>query len=143
MAARGHRLGRAESPENQEAMLEQILRDSQLDPCSADGNGVLCDNYAQFNIDCDGEHRVCVIHREVFEIELFCFACFARFDRAARRIQRWYKRCAERQRLRRAIQMRKKAASIVISVLKMARAKRILRDLRRKRARENFLKRFE
>lgn len=127
--------------QDEQAMLRMIMEESRLEICSADGSGLLCNNYGEYFLNCG--HHVCVVHKEFNEETAICYACEAVRDRAARRIQRWWHHCLLKIRLKRICYSRENSANKIKSFLKMVVAKRKVRDLRRKRARERFLDRFD
>lgn len=130
--------------QTEEEILQLIMKESKLEYCSADGNGLLCNNYGEFRLNCN--HRVCIIHKEMN----YCFACGALQEKCARKIQRWYKRAIMRRRVRELSEFAKTrrmrenwAADVIKGAIKIKIAKNKLRDLRRIQARESFLRRFE
>ena len=79
-----------------------------------------------------------------------CYACEAKFDRAARKIQKWFRRHLIAIRVhyiaisQRSNEIQKRwAAETIVAFFKMIQAKRYVRDIRRRIAREKFLKRFD
>lgn len=127
--------------QDDDAILRTILEESVLEYCSADGNSVLCGNFAQFFLECG--HQVCIFHKELQAETTLCYACEAMQDRAARQIQRWYKKRLMRRKMSTSVMIHVYAAEKIKSFLKIVVAKKKLRNLKRLQAKEKFLRRFE
>lgn len=125
--------------ETEEAILRMVMEESlqfdiPLGFCSADGKGVLCDEYAKITLNCG--HNTCEFHSNI------CLNCLHIQDRSARKIQRAYKLFIMKQKLHVIGNKRNNAAIKITNFFKMIKAKKELKELKREKWRNKFLARF-
>ena len=126
--------------ETEDAILRMVLEESFINDiplgfCSADGKGVLCDEYATKTLDC--KHNVCDYH------SYMCLNCLHVRNKAVRKIHKAFKLYIFKKRLHEIGTRRDRSATKIIGFFKIIKAKKELKKLKMNKVRENFLARFE